>query len=269
MASFDEAIPPGQAGKVRATMRTDHFQGQVNRAISLRTNDPEHPSAVLKLQVMVVGSVVLLPQPEMVIGSGMSRSQRPRVIVRKDLRERGDLVISDLRASQPWLGVKAHRVETPEPAHEGLPPAAKGDWILEVAFDGKPPSGVRREKVTFKTGLSVEKEVTVPVLVTVLPNITVRPRRLTLKHVAGSEGVEGSILAVVKKGLDADALVVKAVPESIHLNVDRTGPRQFRVRVSVPGGGPPGFDEGHVTLKVDDESVDVAVHVEAAAAMSP
>ena len=70
MASFDEAILPGQAGKVTASIRTDGYSGPISKPIAVRTNDPARPALTLTLRATVVASVNFYPGRNLVLSVG-------------------------------------------------------------------------------------------------------------------------------------------------------------------------------------------------------
>src|SRR5262245_42033764 len=57
VASFDEAIPPGKAGKVTAQLHTESYRGPVEKEIVVTSDDPENRTMALRLKATIVGSV--------------------------------------------------------------------------------------------------------------------------------------------------------------------------------------------------------------------
>lgn len=261
MASFDEVIPPGQAGEVRAKLKTKNLRGTLARGITLTTNDPARPTVYLKMRAQIVGSVLLLPRSSFSVN--LTQAARPvdRILLRKDPTEEGELNITEVSASQGWLRADARRVEEPEPPQRGFPAAQPGDWVVEVGAGEGAPSGVRRESVKFKTGLPREPIVTVPVLVRVTPPITVRPRRLVLADPGDEEATHGTIMAVIKPSLEGKEFSIEAAPAPFEVAWEQTGTRHFRAKVSWKSAGPESPRSGVVVLKVGTESVSIPVSV--------
>ncbi len=201
MASFDEAIPPGQAGKVTATIRTEGLRGPVAKTITVTSNDPVRPTMTLTLKAVLVGSVELLPGPAMSIQvSGPAQASGPsRLLIRREPTEEGTLQVSGITSSVPWLAVTARPVGTTEPAAGGIPPAQPGDWILEAKPGADAPSGMSRVEVRFKTGLTREPEVVVPVSVSTPVAVSVFPMQRMNLQMAGKTFVAGQAKLLLRR----------------------------------------------------------------------
>ena len=61
MASFDQAIPPGGVGRIVLTVKTEGYQGRVNKTALVRSNDPRHQSLSLSLSADIRASIVVEP----------------------------------------------------------------------------------------------------------------------------------------------------------------------------------------------------------------
>jgi hypothetical protein len=258
VASFDEAVPPGQVGKINATLRTAGYRGQVIKTIAVTTNDPAHASAMLSLKARIIGSVELLPNPSLSVTSAGPESRPGRVIVRKDATETGTLAVSNLAVSLPWLQVTSRRVEGTEPQIEGLPETRPGDTVVEVVAKAEtPPPGSFSGSVTFKTGLSREPEVMIPVYGFVRAPIVVSPTELTLRP-----GVEGMMIAVVRGDVDIEQLTASAEPATIKLSREWTNARTLKIRLTLDEAAGPATTTGKITIRSGAASATVPVRVE-------
>ena len=59
MAEYDEVIPPGQSGKILATLNTKKYRGRLNKSIVVSTNDPSQEKVTLYMRCSVLGVKVL------------------------------------------------------------------------------------------------------------------------------------------------------------------------------------------------------------------
>jgi hypothetical protein len=221
-------------GKLDVTLKTQGLRGKVGRRVTLTTNDPEREKSFLTIQANITGSIVMLPHSKMSVGSGRGRNQVNRVIVRKDPTEEGELVVSGFQADQEWLLLTARKVETEEPGTGGFPTALPGDWILELALDESAPEGHTRANVGFSTGLPREPQVKVPVQVSVLAPVNIRPKSLLVSPAASGEGLQGEVMAVLRAGLSPEELEIDSTPEVVKVEKEKTGARHFRVRATLP-----------------------------------
>lgn len=61
MAHFDKAIPPGGEGKIRLTVRTTGYQGNLHKSARVYTNDPTKSVIRLSLKGFVKVPILLSP----------------------------------------------------------------------------------------------------------------------------------------------------------------------------------------------------------------
>ncbi len=62
MPSFDRAIPPGAEGKITLQVKTDGFQGPIDKSAVVTSNDPVNRQITLRLKAMVQVPIVLTPK---------------------------------------------------------------------------------------------------------------------------------------------------------------------------------------------------------------
>ena len=264
MASFDEVVPPGKAGKLKASVHTQNYRGAIVKSITVSHDDPSQPAIVLTVKANVVGSVDILPYPALALAPRLKGFGSPaRLLVRKDPTETGILAVSDVSASAPWLEVAARVVTAVEPAVEGLPQAQPGDVALSVQVTGVPPTGIHAETVTFKTGLTREPNVSIPVHVTVRAAVMVQPRDLILNPVPGDpDRASGEAYATVRDDLDPRTVTVASDDPAFSVRVDPAGERAFHLYVDWSGkGGSTQQTATSIEIRVAGETVTLPVRV--------
>jgi hypothetical protein len=256
LVDFDEAIPPGQVGHVRARLVTAELAGPVTQGIVVRTNDPDHGRVLLTLKAEVIGSVVLLPQPVMFLRERAGLPPAARVLIRQESSEPGTLAIEGVSTSVPWLTAGVERLDAPRPRGGGLPPGRSGDWVLEVRFRGDEPRyGPVRESVRFRTGLARQPEVVLEVESNLEPPVHLSARKLVLAP-AGEGRARGTLYASVQSGLDPAALSVEAEPAGLEVKLDPATERMFRVEVGWAGERLSGAS---MTFRIDGHSLSIPV----------
>jgi len=218
---------------IKATVKTEGFRGLTERAITLETNDPEIPRMAVFIRVDAEVGVALLPAASLSLGRGRAARPESSLLVRRAPSIEQVLQVEGVEASAPWLRATARPVTASEPAGVGRPAAEPGDWVVDVALVPGAPSGTSVQKVAFRTGLTVEPRVEIPVRVTVpfpvnlsVPNLVLHP---------GPEGLEGTVLLTVRPDLDPAGMEVRADPPYAAL-VESGGDRAFRVTVKAPTG---------------------------------
>lgn len=239
MASFDEAIPPGSAGSIKASVKTEGFRGLTERAITVESNDPDLPRVAIFVRLNARVGVSLLPAASLRLGRGRAAQPETSLLVRRESGIEQALKVEGVETSVPWLRADARVVTADEPGTADRPPARPGDWILRVALGPGAPSGSSVQQVRFRTGLDVEPAVEVPVRVTLpfpvnlsVPNLVLNP---------GPEGLEGSIVLTVRADLDPAAMELKVDPPYVASLEPAGNERAFRLKVRVPDpSAPPG-----------------------------
>lgn len=261
MAFFDEAIPPGQAGKLRAVMKTEHYRGSIAKGVSITTNDPDQGSVYVTIRAEITGSVTLLPSPSLLVNAGMGEAAPVRLLVRKDPTEQGILVLSKVTTDLPWLEAKARRIEKSESVVD-LPPAEPGDWIVEVALHGE-VDDARGGQVSFSTGLPREPVVKVPVRVFALPVLQLHTSEVVLSPPPGvADSAQGTVFARLRPGVTFMAVSASVAPPLFQATVEDGGAGRVRVNVSWKAQERESPTAGTLTLRVGTKEFMLPVRVD-------
>jgi hypothetical protein len=245
-------------GYLNATVDTKHLRGKTERSIAVKTNDPEKAQFSLTLRAEVVTSIVVLPNESIPIEKG---SPTVRRLIQKDPTESGTLEISEVKASVPWLSVKAERVRSVLPVGEdGLPEARPGDWLLSVDMTDAAPLGRSMQSIQFKTGLARQPVAELRVTAYVQPALQLSKQRVVLPAPGASAG-DDTLMLSLRRGLENAPVQVDAQPPEIKVELVPAAPRYYRVLVSWEGSQP---EEGSITFHVGDQQVVLPVQRAAA-----
>jgi len=269
VASFDEAIPPGKAGKVTAQVHTESYRGPVEKTITVTSSDSRNPSVILHLKANVVGSVEILPSAYLGFPKPPQMDFAAKLLIRKEKSETGELKITDVTSSVPWLIAKARKIEKPEPGQDGVPAAIPGNWILEVIVSDEAPKGQSGQQVRFKTGLSREPEVILPASIALLQGVQVLPVNLVLPMPAGSKEASGTFSVVLRPGLGKEELKATSSSDLFGVTVVPDGERRYKATVVWKGTGENPEKNGKVTISAGSESATVTVMVIERTAAAP
>ena len=254
MASFDEVIPPGQVGRVIAKINTKEFRGPVDRSITLMSNDPDQPQVAVWLHVEAAGSVLLLPRGVLDLRPGHpTLPAAAKLLVRQDPGEKGEMHITDVKVDAPWLKVASRKVEAPEEAADGLPPALAGDVVLTVEPAGEVPEGTHRQTIRFATGLPTEPSLEIPVSVFLRARLQVSAEQIVFGAPEADGARRAAVLVSLREDVAKDPLAVEGPPE-VQSTFDSAGANRFNVRLTWTGKGEPRgavvFRAGAVTRSV-------------------
>lgn len=262
MASFDEVVPPGKAGSIKASIHTANYKGPIGKSITVTHDDPTQGPISISVVAKIVGSVEIFPFPALQLGRTRRGFETPaKLLVRKDASEQGTLEFDGLAASVPWLKVTSRKVDAAEPADEGLPAALPGDIVLSVQAAGA-PVGNSVANVTFRTGMTREPKVSIPVTVYVQPVVTLQPADLILNPNPNvPDGATGQVLVAVREDIDPKTVTVVSDAPAFAVRVDPPGERAFRLLVDWSGKSKAAPTTTLLHIRVGAESVDLPVRV--------
>ena len=262
MASFDEVVPPGQAGTIKASIHTANYKGSIGKAITVTHDDKSQGPISISVLAKIVGSVDVFPFPALQLSRQRRGFEIPaKLLVRKDPSEQGTLALDGLAASVPWLTVTARKVETNEAAVEGLPAALPGDIVLSVQA-GAAPVGSNVENISFKTGLPREPKVTIPVTVVVRPVATLQPSDLILSPNPDAPGqARGEVLASLREDVDPKTVSVSSDAKAFAVRTDPPGEQAFRLIIDWSGKGKNAPVATTIHVKVGTETINLPVRV--------
>jgi len=265
VASFDEVVPPGKAGSIKASVHTGNYKGSIGKSITVTHDDPSQGPITVNVLFKVVGSVDVLPFPALQLGRRPRGFDTPaKLLIRKDPSEQGTLALDGLAASESWLKITQRKVTADEPAVEGLPAAVPGDVVLSVLAPTA-PIGTSVASISFSTGLTREPKVTIPVTVNVLPLITFQPNDLILNPTsAAPQGASGQVLAALREDLDPKTVTVASDAPAFVARIEPPGERAFRVIVDWVGKGKNPPTETTIHIRVGAETVNLPVRVNVA-----
>ncbi len=271
MASFDEVIPPGEAGKVIAAIRTDALSGAVSKVVTVTTDDPGRPTFALTLRATVVASVDFYPSRSMFVSARNPDNPGGKVLARKSANEKGSLEVTGLTASAPWLKVSARKLEAAAPAGAGLPPSIPSDWLIEARIEGEPPPGRNAVQVKFKTGLAREPEIEIPVVVIVPAPLSFSSPVLDLPTTNADppQSARGTVYVLLGSGLDPKGLSVESLSPAFRVKTEQVDPRRVRVDVTWSPVAGDTSRESAIEAKLGDLSASIAVRLTAPVPPAP
>jgi hypothetical protein len=261
VASFDEAVPPGQEGHLDVKIHTANLRGTVRKTVRLTTNDPTHPDRVLRVLVRVVGSVDVLPRSRLLLSERGKNPLQAEVVIRKDETETGTLEITDAAANVPWIAPSTQRVVEAGGVAAGNVRTRPGDWILTVRSEADLAAGNHRGSVTFRTGLDREPTVTIPVTTVIRNPMNVSARQILLHRPAQGSDTRGAFMVSLRPALDPEELELSVEPDAFRLVTESGGPRGVRVYVVLADRGDATPESGTVTVRHGEHNARVQIRV--------
>ena len=254
VVEFERVIAPGEIGKIKAEVKTDNFDGPINKSIAVFTNDPENP----KLQLVVRANV----RPYINVLPGYARynyvqGETVGAIAQTLWAEDGDEVaIVSVEAPYDHLKV-TYREATEDELH----PKGKGrQWHLEFTLDSKSsPIGALRDHVEIRLDHHKQRFVRIPISGFVRPRQHITPQEVDFGKLEGASlpmrrtlhftnFITDTIeLTEVETGIEGLSVEVKGSTSELDAG------RRFQLILTVGPGMPKGDFSSTVKIHTTDE----------------
>lgn len=165
-------LAPGESVTIAVAVRTSSLSGKVTLNTTLASNDPERPTARIELTGTIQVALEREPADKLSIRTLYGRSgQLGTIRISNPTDEPMRLRLTG--TSAPWLGASVKWIENGKVAE-----------IQARTKQQMEPGEIRNALLRFSTGLSTEKEITVPVSVQVLRTVQANPPALLVSDTA-------------------------------------------------------------------------------------
>jgi len=246
-------LKPGESSEVEATFDPAGQKGLVRKSMTVVSNDPKNPSALLTFEAEVVQDV--MASQNAVYFNQASRGGTQATTIRYASGTGLEVRILEAKApGAPWLKL--------------LPKTDGKDALLEVALDGKEiPAKVRygRETVTLRTNVPSTPTLTLSVAWELKPAI-VAPDRVSFEAV--KSGAEGRVKLSLRQAEGKAFRITGTHPSRPELRVEGLAGTQAKpqhdLTLVLGKEAKPGRYAEKVTILTDDpEQPEVVVRVTA------
>lgn len=251
VVDFDRIIAPGGSGALVASLETDDLHGKQARWVKVRTNDPMNPEVRLVLIGEVVGSVNLFPRDKARLSDRTPGGDTATMLIRKEESESGVLEIADVQPGEPWLKVRATRLDERVRVAPGTPMPSVGDWRLDLSIGDDAPYGWSVTEVTLKTGLPRQPSIVIPVRVERAPPVDLSKNVVQLP---ATGPFEDAVLVSVRSTLDPTLLEVETEAGGVDLQLEPAGGSHYRLKVLWNGKK---FPKSPIVFVLGDERLEV------------
>lgn len=171
VAEYDEVIKPGDTGKIVAHVDTAQFSGPIQKAVNIRTNDPDNPAAQLTVNANVKPYVDAHPAgfARFSILQGETQTQSIRLYS----EEETPFEIVSVESPVDWL-----KVDTVKLTGDDRIPAGRdgqNQYAVNITLAENAQMGPINQKITVKTNSKYQPEYQLTVSGLVRPAFAVNP----------------------------------------------------------------------------------------------
>lgn len=189
VAEYDEVIPPGGTGRIRAMVDTTSILGPNAKGVTVFTNDAANP----RIQLTIKSDVrpFLSVEPGYARFTSFVRHERDQTA--SQLLSASDfdgLEVLGVESPQAWIEVDYREAEGDERTDE----AAGRQWLIDVTLTRDAPVGPVADQVLVRTNHPVQDTVEIPVSGFVRPVVAVTPSDLDFGRVDPEEEQQWGIL---------------------------------------------------------------------------
>ena len=230
-------LAPGESSDLVVTFDTRFEKGHRSRTITVYTNDPSNPAAVMTMQGEI--KVVLEAVPSEVNFGTVRRGTEQARQVKLLFSGEGPLSLRSISNANRNIKVTA------EPTKDG-----GADRVIEVALLKAMPPGPFYDAVQLVTN---QKTVSIPVFGRVAGDLSTEPPQVSFGIVPRGRGAE-RILRLTNSGQrPIKVLSVSSSSPSVAAKAEETKPgREYKITVELSRGAPQGQVRGQLLITTDD-----------------
>lgn len=254
VASFDAKIAPGASGRVRARLDSSTLAGPVAKSITVVSNDPASPRAVLTIKAEIVTFVTVSPAFARLLH--VRTQPATPTVVQLWSGDGTPVEVLGVETPAPWIVARARRAEPGEVLPQGPPE----QWRIEIELGPDAPLGPLTDELVVRTSHPQQSAVEVPLsgfvrdVLTTTPavadfgnlgrNVLDRSRFVLKLFNFGSETIE-----IRSAATDLDFVTVATAAEDPG--------RRFRVELRLAPDAPKGKFSGTLRLETTSPSMPV------------
>jgi len=258
VAEYDKVIPPGQTGKITATLDTKKYRGKLDKSIVVVSNDPDNEKVTIHLHCSVLG-VKILPANRAYFNAHFGESQTKELTV-ATIGE-GPITAYAI-ASKPNIIVKLLKLNEPKPTS---PNEYWKQYKLLITIPDNFPEGRFAESVTLATNSSYTDPIKIPIAGSVTPSVIVSPMVIRMYYNGHGKLPHRSIRITKKAGNNFTVSRVLTNPPKLKAVLEETKKgKQFIVHLSWTDIQTKGQFNGSVVIHTNDKIkpvITVPVHV--------
>lgn len=237
----ERRIPPGGTGQIRVTFRALSVGEQMEKWVTLRSNDPQEPVVKLKILVSVPPKVAV--RPEFLLW-GQLKAGEP--IPSKMILLSGEgLEISRVETSSAALQAKLRDLGERE---------GRRRFELQAGLDpARLPSGQINQRVSLYTNQEGQEVIVIPILGSLEGEVVVAPPLLSFGLVQKGQAPTRSFEVSKAHSPSLEILKVESTPEFLSTRVVPLEPgKRYRIEVEIKPETKAGRIQGSVVLRTND-----------------
>ncbi len=257
VADFDKVIKPGETGKVTAHVDTTNFAGPISKTISIETNDPSTPEAVLTIHATVKPFVEAFPAGFVRYNMLQGDAETQSITLYSDEEE--PFEIAKIDTPGEWVKVVSHKIEDPN-SRVQAGRANQNQYRLDITVGGPDAKvGPLADKIHIATNSKHQPDYFVSVTGVVRPPFRIDTNVVNFGEVTATDPAATRVITVHSNSIKAPEAfqVTKAestIPTVFSASVKPTEHKgDFEVTVQIAKDAKPGDLDGSVKIYTNDK----------------
>ncbi len=226
-AEWTRQIKAGESGLIPIKVETAQFSGNVTKTITVTSNDPVQPQAVLEIKA-AIWTPVQISNPVIIFPALTDPAQVLTRSVTISNQVDGQLQISDLHSDKPDFKPELKEVV---PGRE-----------FELSVTTVPPlaDGTHTARISMKSSNPKMPDLSVQAVATVLPPVQVAPTEIILPSAKLASPEKRYVVVLNHRGADLQVSEVKINVEGVELSTIATpDKKQITITLTFPVGFQP------------------------------
>ena len=199
----NDAIPPGETGEIKATFSSGSVSGNINKSITVASNDPDTP----KYRLTISGEVIkdLIINPEHIDFGSVSAGKKTSKTVSIKSQTEPHFKIEKITPSRPFIDAS-------------IAEEKNGEYIINIVLKHNPVIGRFSGGIYLETNSQIQQKVNIPFFGEIAGDITTYPRKIYYGSVVKGKELTQKLYVKADKS-NIEILEMKTFPDYISTRI--------------------------------------------------
>lgn len=195
----NDTIPPGETGEIKATFSSGSISGNINKSITVASNDPVTPKFRLTISGEIINDLIINPE-HIDFGSVSVGEESIKTVTIKSQTE-PDFKIKKITSSKPFIDAK-------------IVEEKNGEHIIEIALKHNPVIGRFSGGIYLETNSHIQQKVNIPFFGEIEGDITTYPKKIYYGPVVKGKELSQKLYVKINKS-NIEIVKIKTFPDYI------------------------------------------------------
>ncbi|MBZ0107599.1 MAG: DUF1573 domain-containing protein [Candidatus Scalindua rubra] len=241
-----DTIPPGQTGEIKVTFSSDSISGNINKSITVASNDPDTPNYRLTISGEIIKDLIINPE-HIDFGSVLAGEKTSKTVSIKS-QTVPDFKIKKITPSKPFIDAR-------------IVGEKNGEHIIEIALKHNPVIGRFSGGIYLETNSHIQQKFNIPFFGEIEGDITTYPKKIYYGSVVKGKELTQKLYVKVNKG-NIEILKIKTFPDYISARIIEEKERKkphYLIEVTLHSDAAAGNIGGVIELRTNSKTQPVTL----------